>query len=1457
MTAKGWMRWLRVALLAALVLPAVIFPAPQVVRAASTVFVESMGTTGSNGDSIATHETNNRFDNDALTMSGTGDMRNTSTSSGYTGASGFINVMINAATEYFQIANIDTSNYSNLVLSFGVRKGTTAEDGSGLSVQVSADGSNWTTLTVPALPTGTGTATWYYRTASGTIPATANLRIRFTSSNTVEWRIDDVQLIGDLAGDTAPAVSSTTPASGATDVPVGTTITVNFSESVDVAMGAFTVACPTGSPVAFSSTPTLPANDTNSVVLTPSSNLPGGTVCTVTVDAAKVTDNDGTPNTMAANYNWSFTTISDTAPSVSSTTPADNATNVAADASVSVTFNEDVNFSGTVSIACTSSTQSATPTGGPRTFTLPHSDFAANDSCVITIAASQIADTDTNDPPNTMALDYSWDFTVAAPIATGIIINEVDADTPSTDVAEFVELYDGGAGNTSLTGLVVVLFNGNGDISYAAFDLDGRSTDGSGYFVICGNAANVANCDWDVTPDSDLIQNGADAVALYTANATDFPNGTAVTTASLLDAVVYDTDDADDAGLLVLLNADEPQVNENGQSDVANDSSQRCPNGSGGARNTSSYNQAAPTPGVANVCSAGGSCSTIPEIQGTGNASPCLGHRSAIEGCITGVTATGFYFQDLTGDGDTNTSDGIYAYYYSTWTNPSNLQPGNRVRVSGTVVEYYDTTEFANKSADPLAVTNLGSCTVPTPVIIPPITDPTSDPMTAYEKYEGMRVQMTFSGWVVGATKRFDSRYPVSDPEIAFVDFGSSIPDYSRVFERDYAGYQGINYLSGGLNFDLPNVDFGDDIAGTNITGVLGYQFSKYTLLVDSTFTFATVDNADVPYTAPALDTTKAEVDICYFNVENLFDNLDDGAGDWGDWAPGYPTPGSAAGLATYNAKLAKVATAIATRLQSCMVVGVEEMEGKQQVYNDLAAALHTADASHTWTGIYVESGDSRDISQGFLYRNDVTLLSGPTPVSGSPYTGWVADSTLNFVRVPASAEFRFHAGQPQQLDVILYAVHFKSKGSSASCSTPDCTDKRELEAADMRDILAHHQTAGEFAIAGGDYNDTFGSSPINILDASTSLYSPYYDLGAAERWSYVFNGESEVLDHIYMTKNLLYATSGWNHAFNPVHINADFPSTEHASDHDPLRLRLRLPSDYGSTPGYGQVWHLRLPGNTLQLGTAWTDDALFNSAADENDSGVVFGVFEPGITAPITIKVQGNGTYGRWLQVWFDWDKDGIFETDAADAERVFNGAAIMGDNVIQVQVPSHVISGIPYRVRLYDSASMSGGMGILAEDPGASGGALGGEVEDGTSPIPTAVTLASFTAAPQGDSIRVTWETATELENLGFNLYRGESAAGPWTPLNVELIAPQNPGGTSGAVYEWLDSGVTPGVTVYYRLEDVDIHGASTFHGPVSATAATPSAVVVTRFDANGATPALALLALAAAGFWRLRRR
>jgi len=179
-----------------------------------------------------------------------------------------------------------------------------------------------------------------------------------------------------------------------------------------------------------------------------------------------------------------------------------------------------------------------------------------------------------------------------------VLINEVDADTPGADALEFVELYDGGAGNTPLDGLVLVLFNGSDDASYRSFDLDGKATGANGYFVL----GNTAVFGVELTFGNGTLQNGADAVALYQGNASDFPNNTPVTTADLLDAVVYDTNDPDDPGLLSLLNVGQPQLNEGGNGNASTESNQRCPNGSGGARNTGSTLQAAPTPGADNAC---------------------------------------------------------------------------------------------------------------------------------------------------------------------------------------------------------------------------------------------------------------------------------------------------------------------------------------------------------------------------------------------------------------------------------------------------------------------------------------------------------------------------------------------------------------------------------------------------------------------------------------------------------------------------------------------------------------------------------------------------------------------------------------------------------------------------------------------------------------------------------------
>lgn len=112
-----------------------------------------------------------------------------------------------------------------------------------------------------------------------------------------------------------------------------------------------------------------------------------------------------------------------------------------------------------------------------------------------------------------------------------------------------------------------------------------------------------------------------------------------------------------------------------------------------------------------------------------------------------------------------------------------------------------------------------------------------------------------------------------------------------------------------------------------------------------------------------------------------------------------------------------------------------------------------------------------------------------------------------------------------------------------------------------------------------------------------------------------------------------------------------------------------------------------------------------------------------------------------------------------------------------------------------------------------------------------PQAVALASFEATAVGEQVRLNWETASEINNLGFNLWRGINIE-ERVRLNEELIPAQTPGGGQGALYEAWDQGMGTGA-FFYWLEDVDMNGNHTLHEPVSVTMEQPTAVTVTTFS------------------------
>jgi len=143
-----------------------------------------------------------------------------------------------------------------------------------------------------------------------------------------------------------------------------------------------------------------------------------------------------------------------------------------------------------------------------------------------------------------------------------------------------------------------------------------------------------------------------------------------------------------------------------------------------------------------------------------------------------------------------------------------------------------------------------------------------------------------------------------------------------------------------------------------------------------------------------------------------------------------------------------------------------------------------------------------------------------------------------------------------------------------------------------------------------------------------------------------------------------------------------------------------------------------------------------------------------------------------------------------------------------------------------------------------------------------PQAVTMADFSAAQTGDAVLLTWETNSELENRGFNLYRGVDPSAPDRQLNETLIPSQSQGNPGGFIYTWEDrADLTPGTTYFYWVEDVDIYGTATRHGPVSVDYGAPTAVRLVDAGAVATLPWAMPLAgaglLALAGLAARRRR
>ena len=257
-------------------------------------------------------------------------------------------------------------------------------------------------------------------------------------------------------------------------------------------------------------------------------------------------------------------------------------------------------------------------------------------------------------------------------VSSTLVINEVDYDQPSTDGSEFLEIKNVSAAPVALGDHAVQLVNGTGGGAavYQTITLPSADLAAGGYFVVCGNASTVLNCDLDVTPNENLIQNGApDAVAIV--------SGT-----TIVDAVSYEGNsgapytEGSGTGL-----EDDPAEVDQGIS--------RLPDGTDTDLNNVDLDLSCITPGTENT-SAAENCqpavvARIREIQQATHFSTLDDRPVAdVPGIVTVARNNGFWFQDPAPDADVETSEGIFVFTSSAPT----VAVGDSVVVDGVADEF-------------------------------------------------------------------------------------------------------------------------------------------------------------------------------------------------------------------------------------------------------------------------------------------------------------------------------------------------------------------------------------------------------------------------------------------------------------------------------------------------------------------------------------------------------------------------------------------------------------------------------------------------------------------------------------------------------------------------------------------------------------------------------------------------
>jgi predicted extracellular nuclease len=770
----------------------------------------------------------------------------------------------------------------------------------------------------------------------------------------------------------------------------------------------------------------------------------------------------------------------------------------------------------------------------------------------------------------------------AAP-SSGIVINEVyggGGNLGATYTNDFIELTNRGSSPVSVDGWSVQYHSGGATGAWQVTQLSGSIAPGALYLV--AEAQGSGGTQPLPTPQATgtiAMSGTAGTVAVVNSTAALTCADSAACQSASVDLVGYGT---------AVINETAAAGGASNTDSVQRQDARDTDN------NANDFAAAAPTPGATNAGGGGGGDGEpgplrIHDIQDSSWLAAHNGEQvTNVPGIVTGIRSTGssrgYWIQDPDPDSSPATSEGVFVF-----TSSPGVAVGDAVLVSGTVRDFYPLSSGDSVSTTSnLSVTEIGTPTVivrshgnalPTPEVIGPSTVPDayapdlgganieSTPITPnraaldfWESREGMRVEVD-DARVVGPSNSFGEQFVTTKPTQATTYRGGT-----EILAENAIPSGRVEVVP--ANDSNPGVSVGDVFAGATVGPVDYSQFGGYTIAATQ---LGTVLHNDLPRVV-ATAQSSGQLAVATYNVENL-------------------APGDSA------SKYQRLAEGVVTNLSRPDVVAVEEVQDNtgatddgvvaaDQTLTKLTDAIVAAGGPrYAWREI--DPVDDKDGGQPggnirvvFLFNpSRVSFVdSGSSSVNRSTTGTSVVKShgepqlTLSPGRIdptnpvwstsrkPLAGEFTFKGNT-----VFVIANHFNSKGGDQNADgrfqfpAQSSAVQRAGQAQVVHDfvgkVLGIDRKADVVVL--GDLNDFQFSPSVAALETGTadgSGTSILTDLIATlpedQQYTYVFNGVSQVLDHILVTSGL------GDVQYQVVHVNAEY--ADQASDHDPQVVRLK-----------------------------------------------------------------------------------------------------------------------------------------------------------------------------------------------------------------------------------------------------------------------------------------------------------